>query len=81
MDEKLKKVTQWTLYILVMVFALFTLISLGIIVLAPTLFPELNIDGFKSYINTLCVILSVLSVGLGGIQLNRHPQAGNKRMK
>ena len=30
-----------------------------------TFFPEKDISGFKEYINTLCVILSFLSAGLG----------------
>lgn len=44
---------------------IFTFILIGVNVLAPTLFPELNISGIKDYINTFCVILSFMSAGLG----------------
>lgn len=39
--------------------------SLLVSVLAPTFFPSVNIDGFKSYINTFGIVLSFLSVALG----------------
>lgn len=65
MNERLKTVVQWTIYILIIVVILFTITSLLISVLAPTFFPSANIDGFKGYINTFGIVLSFLSVGLG----------------
>ncbi len=65
MDEKLKTVVQWTIYILIIIVILFTVMSLLVSVLAPTFFPSVNIDGFKSYINTFGIVLSFLSVALG----------------
>ena len=65
MSDRLKHIIPWTLYVSVVLIALFTVVSLGINVLAPTFFPETDISGFKDYINTFCVILSFLSVGLG----------------
>ena len=43
----------------------FTVVLLGVNVLAPTFFPEADISGIKEYINTFCAVLSFLSVGLG----------------
>lgn len=65
MSDRLKHLISWTLYISVVLIALFTIVSLCINVLAPTCFPNADISGFKDYINTFCVILSFLSVGLG----------------
>lgn len=65
MDTEFKRVIFWSLYILTAIIAIFTFIALGINVLAPTFFPNANISGFKDYINTFCIILSFLSVGLG----------------
>ena len=56
---------QWTIYILIIIVILFTVMSLLVSVLAPTFFPSVNIDGFKSYINTFGIVLSFLSVALG----------------
>lgn len=65
MSEKFKSTLLWTLYVAVVFIAVFTVVLLSINVLAPTFFPETNISGIKEYINTFCVILSFLSVGLG----------------
>ena len=65
MSDKFKSTLLWTLYVAVVLIAVFTVISLGVNVLAPTFFPETDISGIKEYINTFCVILSFLSVGLG----------------
>ncbi len=65
MSDKLKHTIQWSLYILMMVIVIITFICLGANIIAPTFFPNTNINGFKDYINTLCVILSFLSAGLG----------------
>lgn len=65
MDERLKKVTQWTIYILIVLIIIFTLVILLVLVIAPTFFPEKDVSGFKDYINTFCVLLSFLSAGLG----------------
>lgn len=65
MSDRLKNVIQWTIYILIVLVALFTIISLLINVLAPTFFPKVNISGFKDYINTFGIILSFLSAVLG----------------
>lgn len=65
MSDKLKSVVLWTLYIALVLIGLFTVILLGVNVLAPTLFPQTDISGIKEYINTFCIILSFLSVGLG----------------
>lgn len=65
MSEKFKSTLLWTLYVAVVLIAIFTVVLLGVNVLAPTFFPNTNISGIKEYINTFCVILSFLSVGLG----------------
>lgn len=65
MSDKLKHTIQWSLYILLMIIVIVTFICLGTNIIAPTFFPNTNINGFKDYINTLCVILSFLSAGLG----------------
>lgn len=65
MSEKFKSTLLWTLYVAVVIIAVFTVVLLGVNVLAPTFFPETDISGIKEYINTFCVILSFLSVGLG----------------
>lgn len=65
MSDKLKHTMQWSLYILMMIIVIVTFICLGINIIAPTFFPNTNINGFKDYINTLGVILSFLSAGLG----------------
>lgn len=65
MSDKLKYTIQWSLYILMMVIVIVTFICLVINIIAPTFFPNKNISGFKDYVNTLCVILSFLSAGLG----------------
>lgn len=84
MNGKLKQVVPWTLYISVVLIALFTIVSLVINVLAPTFFPQTDISGFKDYINTFCVILSFLSVGLGIYsiwQTNESGKQANEIMK
>lgn len=65
MNKNLKTVIQWTIYLLIILIVLFTVGSLLVNVFAPTFFPNADISGFKDYINTFCVILSFLSVGLG----------------
>lgn len=65
MSEKFKSTLLWTLYVAVVLIAIFTVVLLGVNVLAPTFFPKTDISGIKEYINTFCVILSFLSVGLG----------------
>ena len=65
MNDKLKHAIQWSLYALIMFVIIVTLVCLMVNIIAPTFFPEQNISGFKDYINTLCVILSFLSAGLG----------------
>ena len=65
MSDKLKHTMQWSLYILMMIIVIVTFICLGINIIAPTFFTNTNINGFKDYINTLGVILSFLSAGLG----------------
>lgn len=65
MSERLKSTLLWTLYIVMVLIGGFTIIILFVNVLAPTFFPDADISGIKEYINTFCVILSFLSVGLG----------------
>ena len=65
MSDKFKSTLLWTLYAAVVSIGVFTIILLGVNVLAPTFFPNTDISGIKEYINTFCVILSFLSVGLG----------------
>lgn len=65
MSEKFKSTLLWTIYILIVFVAASTVILIGVNVLAPTFFPNVDISGIKEYINTFCVILSFLSVGLG----------------
>lgn len=64
MSDKLKRSVQWSLYIFILIVISITMICLVISILSPTFFPEKDISGFKDYIDTLCVILSFLSVGL-----------------
>lgn len=64
-NSNLKTVIQWTIYIAILIVSLFTLISLLIVVIAPTFLPSVNISGFKNYISTFGLLLSFLSVGLG----------------
>ena len=78
MDKKLKLVILWSLYILIAVIAVFTLISLAINVFAPTFFPNTDISGFKDYIDTFCVILSFLSVGLGVFSIVQANESGKQ---
>lgn len=65
MDSRFKSTVLWTFYVAVVLVGLFTLVLLGVNVLAPTFFPKADISGIKKYIDTFCVILSFLSVGLG----------------
>lgn len=65
MSDKFKSTLLWTIYIAMVLIGVFTMVLLGVNVLAPTFFPETDISGIKEYINTFCVILSFLSVGLG----------------
>ncbi len=65
MSDKFKSTLLWTIYIAMVLVGGFTIVLLGVNVLAPTFFPQANISGIKEYINTFCVILSFLSVGLG----------------
>lgn len=65
MSDKFKSTLLWTMYIAMVLVGGFTIVLLGVNVLAPTFFPQANISGIKEYINTFCVILSFLSVGLG----------------
>lgn len=65
MSEKFKSTLLWTIYILSVFVVASTVILIGVNVLAPTFFPNVDISGIKEYINTFCVILSFLSVGLG----------------
>lgn len=65
MSEKFKSTLLWTIYILIVFVVASTVILIGVNVLAPTFFPNVDISGIKEYINTFCVILSFLSVGLG----------------
>lgn len=65
MSDKFKSTVLWTLYVAVVLIGIFTIVLLGVNVLAPTFFPNQDISGIKEYINTFCVILSFLSVGLG----------------
>lgn len=65
MDDKFKSTLLWTCYAVFMLVVLFTLILLGVDVLAPTFCPKANISGIKKYINTFCIILSFMSVVLG----------------
>lgn len=78
MDKRLKSAIQWTLYIAVIVIAIMTLISLAINMLAPTFFPNKNISGFKEYINTSCIFLSFLSVGLGIYSIWQASESGKQ---
>lgn len=78
MNGRLRQVVPWTLYIAVVLIAMFTIVSLVINVLAPTFFPETNISGFQDYINTFCVILSFLSVGLGIYSIWQASESGKQ---
>lgn len=65
MDQRLKKVIQWTTYFVIVFIILLTILSLTVNLIQPTFFPETNISGFQAYINTTAMILSFLSAGLG----------------
>lgn len=65
MDNKLKKVIQWTVYIMVTLAIITILASLVVNILQPTFFPNVSIDGFQNYTNNASVLLSFLSAGLG----------------
>lgn len=81
MDAKLKKTIQWTLYVLVIVVTIITLLCLGINILAPTFFPNTDISGFTNYINVLCILLSFLSVGLGMYSIYQAAESGKQANK
>lgn len=80
MSEKLKSTLFWTLYIALTAIGVITFIFLMINVLAPTFFPNANIDGIKDYINTFCIILSFLSIGLGFFSIWQSNE-GSKQVK
>lgn len=65
MDPKIKKAAQWTTYFVIVFIILITVVSLVVNLIAPTLFPNKDISGFRAYIDTAAMILSFLSAGLG----------------
>lgn len=65
MENKEKKIIFWTIYSAIITISILTLITLIIIMIAPTFFPQKDISGFQNYINVFCIILSFASVGLG----------------
>lgn len=60
-----KKTVLWTIYILGLFVILLTVLCVVVDMIAPTFFPNSNITGFLKYLDTFCIILSFLSVGLG----------------
>lgn len=65
MVDKLKTTALWTVYIFVVFIGVTIIASVFISALAPTFYPEEDISGIKEFVNTFCVFLSFLSVGLG----------------
>lgn len=65
MNKRLKNAIQWTIYVLIVLLSLFTIGVAIAIVILPVCCPAVNIESFRSYINTIGIILSCLSVGLG----------------
>lgn len=81
MNKRLKKTVQWTVYLLIVILVLFTLISATVNVIAPTFFPNANIDGFKDYLNMLSVLLSVSSAMLGAYSVWQASKGGKQTRK
>lgn len=81
MSNKLKSVICWTGYILTTIVIIFTLFALGVKVFAPSFFPNTDISGFQDYINTFCVILSFLSVGLGLLSIWQANESNKQTTK
>lgn len=81
MSEKLKSVICWTGYILATIVIIFTIFALGVKVFAPSFFPNTDISGFQDYINTFCVILSFLSVGLGLLSIWQANESNKQTTK
>ena len=65
MNERLKTVIQWSCYIGIAGYVIFILACLIIITIAPTLFPNVDVSGFREVITTAGMVLSFLSVGIG----------------
>lgn len=81
MSNKLKSVICWTGYILTTIVIIFTLFALGVKVFAPSFFPNTDISGFQDYINTFCVILSFLLVGLGLLSIWQANESNKQTTK
>lgn len=81
MSNRFKSTLLWTFYIALVIVGVFTIILLGVNVLAPTIMPETDISGIKEYINTFCVILSFYLLAWGFIPYGRLMEVGNKQMK
>lgn len=69
MDQKLKKTIQWSVFVIILIALIISVVALVISMIQPTLFPGVNIDGFKSYITIASVFVSFLSAGLGGFSI------------
>lgn len=78
MNEKLKHVVQWTLYIFILIIALTLWGSVLIVMLKPSFFPEMNTSGFEDYIDVLCIALSILSAFLGVYSIRQANQSGKQ---
>lgn len=78
MDDRLKKIIAWTTYIIAITVIILTIGALIVNMLAPTLFPNVDISGIKRYIDTLCVILSFLSAALGGYSIWQANTSGKQ---
>jgi len=80
-NKKLISVAQWTIYIFLVIIVLLPLVSLFVSVLAPTFFPSADISGFKDYIDAFAIILSFLSVALGGFSIWQSHESGKQANK
>ena len=78
MEQKLKNIICWTTYITIAFLTLITVITLCVNLVAPTFFPDKDISGFKSYINTASIILSFLSAGLAFFSIWQARESGKQ---
>lgn len=70
MSQKLKSVIQWFVVIIAIIVVVFgVLVPLGVTMLKPTFFPNVNISGFTSCIQQLSIVLSFASAGLSVVAI------------
>lgn len=73
-----KKTVLWTIYAVGLFVILLEILCVIVDMIAPTFFPDSNIAGFSKYLDTFCIILSFLSVGLGFFQFGKQMKVVNK---